>query len=110
MLVYTHREIINTQSAGVLDVLLGDQRYFQHLWVNVSATTSTRSVRLLPRRPGAGAGLDAGVFFNTAECSKNDSNISCQLQTVKLMLTCMHCVSGAVNTQGFVWKVFMRYI
>ena len=20
-------------------------------------------------------------------------------------LTCMHCVSGAVNTQGFVWKV-----
>ena len=20
------------------------------------------------------------------------------------------CVSGAVNTQGFVWKVFMRYI
>ena len=20
------------------------------------------------------------------------------------------CVSGAVNTQGFVWKLFMRYI
>ena len=26
-------------------------------------------------------------------------------------LTCMHmCVSGAVNTQGFVWTFFMRYI